>query len=151
MTLSFSGYFDEDVPGTDKSPIGINQDWLVNIGTHTEWYTGSPIVSANTIKINGVSPIGTYVMDSPAIFTDSVFLDFSFEIKANMDISGSITLYGNFIPEDDLKLELLAGFNTVDNNWAGRVAVLQTVPEPAHAAGLLGFGALALMAWRRRK
>jgi len=161
VSFTISGTFDANTIGIFPGYLAIKNDWSNNIGVHTEWFSGTPAITVNTILIGGVAPSLTLVQDDAgsAWNDDLLFIPpagNAVAITAGTSVSGSVTLsgVGFFNPADLATLELVSGLNFTspssnDDDWARLEASASVVPIPP-AAWLFG-STLGLMGVMRRK
>ncbi len=156
ISLSISGTLDTDTIGIgagDPGYLAIKNDWSNNNSIHTEWFSGTPTISLNSILIGGSAP-STSLLASTGAAHDSIFfvnpLGAGQTISAGTVVSGSLVLtgIGMFNPADSPTLELLSGWNGFD--YARHEAFATVVPEPA-TAGMLAISGLVFYAIRRIK
>jgi hypothetical protein len=162
VSFTISGTFDANTIGIFPGYLAIKNDWSNNIGVHTEWFSGTPAITLNTILIGGVAPSLTQAQNNASsAWNDDLFFippaGNTVAITAGTSVSGSVTLsgVGLFNPADLATLELVSGLNFTspssnDDDWARLEASAQSViPIPA-AVWLFG-SALGVMGWMRRK
>ncbi|TFG84890.1 MAG: VPLPA-CTERM sorting domain-containing protein [Chromatiales bacterium] len=162
VSFSISGTFDADTIGIFPGYLAVKNDWSNNIGVHTEWFSGTPAITVNSILIGGLPPSLTQAQDNSSnAWNDDVFfinaVNNTVPFTAGTTVSGSITLsgVGLFNPADLATLELVSGLNFTspsdgNDDWARLEASAQSViPLPA-AVWLFG-SALGVMGVMRRK
>jgi len=161
VSFSISGTFDADTIGIFPGYLAVKNDWSNNYGVHTEWFSGTPAITVNSILIGGLAPSLTQAQNNSSnAWNDDVFfiaVNNALPILAGTTVSGSVTLsgVGLFNPADLATLELVSGLNYTspsdgNDDWARLEASAQSViPLPA-AAWLFG-SALGVMGWMRRK
>jgi hypothetical protein len=158
LSFTLGGTFDADTIGDQPQWLAIKNDWTNNVGVHTEFHSGLPIIDSNTIQIGGLA-VDTFRLNTNFTYTDSVFFrlpNSSATILAGTAVSGSLTLLGlnAFDPADAATLELISGFNNGNGGaWArfeARAQPLSSVPVPA-AVWLFGTALIGLVGFGKRR
>jgi hypothetical protein len=163
LSITISGTFDANTVGESEGYLALKNNWLGNVGFHTELFSFEPTVILNTIQIGGIAPT-THVQDFNATWTDNVYfenpLGTETPILAGTTVTGTLTLsgVGAFDPSNAATLQLVSGFNRPQNHddWARFEASANVntnvVPAPP-ALLLLGTGVLPLtiFGWRRSR
>jgi hypothetical protein len=162
VSFSISGEFDADTIGISPGYLAVKNDWSNTYGVHTEWFSGIPAITVNTILIGGLAPTIVQAQNSAIRgWNDNVFFrfaDITAPFTAGTLVSGSITLsgIGMFNPADEATLELVSGLNYTspisdDDDWARLEAGSQSaVPLPA-SVWLLGSALLGLGVFKRKR
>jgi hypothetical protein len=55
ITLTISGTFDANTTGNHSGWLAIKNDWVNNLGVHTEWFTNTPTVSNCSLVIGSMT------------------------------------------------------------------------------------------------
>ena len=161
VSFSISGTFDADTIGIFPGYLAVKNDWSNNIGVHTEWFSGAPSITLNTIMIGGLAPTLVQAQNSGIRpWNDDIFFRFADNtaaFTAGTAVSGSITLsgVGLFDPADMSTLELVSGLDytspiSSDDDWARLEARVSAVPLPA-AAWLFGSAIIGLGVVKRKR
>lgn len=158
LSLTIGGVLDSDVVGDQRGWLAIKNSWSTNVGNPTEFFSYVPVVTLNTISIGGMLVSGTEIQNGTSPWQDSILFpnpnggQFA-TILAGTVVAGSLVLSGVGAFDPSASLELVSGFNNVNQDWVRLEAFATSpVPEPA-ALPLVLFGTLAVAAlsfFRRR-
>ena len=158
LSFTISGTFAANSIGDSAGWLAIKNDWSNNIGVHTEMFSALPSITANTIKIGGLTP-GSAAVNAGDSFYDAIQFEnpnggVGNAFTAGTQVTGSMTLFsvGAFDPADIATLELVSGFSP--SNWVRlEASAVAAVPEPTTGSALIlaVLGGLCLTHRRRRK
>jgi hypothetical protein len=125
ITLTIGGTIPTATIGDQKGWLAIKNRWQTNTGTHNEWFSGTPTVSACSVIIGGV----TYTTNTTNIgasdaynFGDCVYFRNTSQtvaFAAGTAASGSVTLTLSSTESftNNVSLDLLSGFSVTTNDW----------------------------------
>lgn len=125
ISFTISGTFDVDTIGSQPGWLAVKNVWSSNIGSHTDWFSGAPIITVNSITFDGSAPNTSYVGSGTSTSNDSIYFQpyasFNTVIPSGTVVAGSITItgVGMFNPADATTLELISGWDLAgSSDWA---------------------------------